>query len=456
MFFGFGGGSRDHPVAAAFYNALQNARTNREIRNLYHSVAAANFESRGVGVMKGTNPRQLLLTSGEDSDNDITCFKPVSQTPALDFIWGGTDDVGCTIVSGGREEDRNTALLPFMRKVQNANIPIFAIHAGNAALARMIGQYSTVYESVSMQDAYYDVFRGMAPEDISYLLYETMASGNAPAAAEFLLKAVVQTIMAQSGDVTIASLAAFHIPNLKNEIDTLLAQGLISNSEYADIWADFSAGSAERLAVGQFLNRLNRQFQTVYGQPGNQRANLKRVLNQNGSVAIDVGRNNNELLVNLVMKHVLLLHANGNPCAVILDGLPLCRIPDVQELILGGPFAISSPDFISSLYGGPQRGEDLFPKITGPVASTILFRHDSGTSCQKWSAHIGTYKKIRIRAAIGRNRAFLHEGNTHGYSVDEADEPKISADTINKLPDGMACLCRSDGILIAAVTAPSP
>ena len=45
----------------------------------------------------------------------------------------------------------------------------------------------------------------------------------------------------------------------------------------------------------------------------------------------------------------------------------------------------------------------------------------------------------------------MNSSNSRGLSVDETDEPRIRAETLGKMADGIACIHSIDGILIAEV-----
>ena len=45
----------------------------------------------------------------------------------------------------------------------------------------------------------------------------------------------------------------------------------------------------------------------------------------------------------------------------------------------------------------------------------------------------------------------MNTSNSRGLSVDEADEPRIRAETLGKLANGLACIHSINGILIADV-----
>ena len=433
------------------YTALQNARTKKEIRALYKHASDANFQNRAVAVLPGISKQQLLLTSGEPDDNDVYDYQSQSGTAALDYIWGETNTPNSIIVSGGQNKERVCALIPFVHKAQAENIPVIVLHTGNADLERMIQNHSRAAEFISRKGVFYDVFRGMPVDDIAFLLFETMPSDAATPAAESLLRALIEILLLTDGKITLHNLAAFPLITLKNKIDAMYKGGLLNDNEYDEINHYCMAGSSDTDAVRIFLNRLNRQSEAIYGKPLSNFSNTKRMLNQKGVIAIDVGNSGNELLVTLVLNHLLLLQGQGKEFAILLDNIPISRHEKISDLLRGHPYAISSQDFISSLFGGEQRGDDLFSEFTGNVNTTVLFRHASGTTCQKWSEHLGKYRKIRIRYNIAQNNAFMNTSNSRGLSVDEADEPRIRAETIGKLADGLACIHSIDGILIAEV-----
>ena len=86
------------------------------------------------------NKQQLLLASGDPSENDIYDYQSNSSTAALDYIWGESEEPEGIIVSGGRPSDRVCALIPFVHKAQVKEIPVVALHTGNADLEQELKQ----------------------------------------------------------------------------------------------------------------------------------------------------------------------------------------------------------------------------------------------------------------------------------------------------------------------------
>ena len=175
------------------------------------------------------------------------------------------------------------------------------------------------------------------------------------------------------------------------------------------------------------------------------------MLNQKGVIAIDVGGVNNELIVDLVINHLMLLQSQGREFSILIDDVPISKFLKLRDLLRGRTYAISQRDFISSLHGGDINGDELFSELIGNVTTIVLFRHTSGTSCQKWSDFMGKYKKIRIRYNISQNNSFMNSSDSRGLSVDETDEPRVRSETLGKLTGSMACIYNSSGILFADV-----
>jgi hypothetical protein len=438
-------------TGSMIYTQLQKARTKKEIQSIYQQASDTNFHNRSVAVLPNTNKQQLLLISGDPSDNDIYDYQTKSSIPALDYIWGENDNPDGVVVSGGQNESRVRALMPFVRKTQNKGIPLIAIHSGNRKLEEMLDIESSSHEFISRCGFYYDVFRGMPVEDMAYLLYETMPEDFAKPSSEALLRSLLEMVLRTKGAVTFQNLADFPLHELKDKLNIMQIAGEVSAEEYREINHYFMTGSVEIDSVRVFLSRLKRQAEVAFGSSTPNSCNIKKMLNNKGIIALDLGMVNNELLFSFVFNHLMLLLSKGRNFSIILDDIPLSRYPKVIDLLRGRAYAISHNDFVSSLYGGVGRGEDMFSEITGGVSTIVLLSHPSGTSCQKWSEHLGKYQKIRIRYNIAQSSAFLNSGDTRGITVDETDEPRIRAETLGRLPSSLACIHNCKGTLIAEV-----
>lgn len=432
----------------AIYTAIQNSRTKKDIRRIVQQVSDANYANRAVTAMPYVNNAQLLLTSGDD--NDVYRYDTQSQTPALDYIWGVNKDPESMVVSGGTPDARVRALMPFVRKAQLEGTPVVALYSGNSDLDDMIHNNCVMCEDIGYGKMYYDVFRGIPVEDIANILYETMPESTNPS-AESLLRAVIEVLIRLNGKITFRDLAMYSTSTLIDDLDGLSTNGSVDVDEYREISRDYMAGSTEIDAVRSFMNKLNRQMENVFGKPHQNTCNIKKTLNLKGVVAIDVGIGNNELAMNLLLNHLLYYQEAGKPFAILVDGISVSQYEQFRSLLRGRTFAISESDFIASLFGGKNRGEDLFTEMMGNVCVAVIFNHKSGTSCQKWSEQLGKYHKLKIKTSISQSNSFMMSNDSRGIQVDETDEPRVRAETISMLPGSLACIHNQHGTLFAEI-----
>lgn len=432
----------------AIYSALQNARTKKDIKRIAQQAEESNLVSRAVIAMPYVNQGQLMLTSGDD--NDVYRYDTTSATPALDYIWGESDDPESVIISGGQPLERVRALMPFVRKVQMAGVPIVVIHNGDDDVESMIDGNSVIQEKIGYDHADYDAFRGMPIEDIANLLYETMEDSTG-ASAEALLKSVLEVVVRKSGVLSFRSLALYQIDDLMDDLESMKTSGAISPDEYKSISRDYMSGSSEMDSVKAFLHKLNRQMDNIFGKKHTRSSNIKKTLNQKGVISFNIGKGSNDLAVSFILNHLHYFQEGRKQFAVVVDGVSISQFEQFSSLIRGITFAICQQDFISSIYGGNKKGEDMFTEIMGAVSVSVLLTHKSGTSCQKWSDQIGKYHKIKIRFSINQSNSFMMSNDSRGIQVDESDEPRVRPETISMLPPSLACIHRNSGTLFAQI-----
>ncbi|MDR0908311.1 MAG: hypothetical protein LBM77_00965 [Spirochaetaceae bacterium] len=435
------------------FTYINNRKTRKEIQGTYNQAADSNYKARSVFVAQNISKQQLLLVSNDPNDDDVYTMSFESKTPGVDYIWGDNKEPECMIVSGGENDARVRALMPFVRKSQQENVSVIALHNSDKDLEAMIQDNSIESEFVSQSGLYYDVFRGMSVEDMAYYLYDAMPKDTKPA-AESLLHALLEVVLRTDGTITFSNLAAFPIHDLKDKLDSLQTTGVLPLAEYREIDHYYMSGSSELDSVRIFLNKLSRQAESVFGKPRATTCNIKKILNHHGVIAIDVGNVNNDLVFDLVVSHLMLLQSQGRNFSILLDELPLSRFSKARDLIRGRTYSISSRDFISDISGGEKSSDELFSEITGNVNTIVLLKHTSGTSCHKWSNHFGQYHKIQVKQSIAQFNKYndmMTDGDNRSISVEEKDVPRVRAESIGKLSGSLACIQNSEGILFAEI-----
>ncbi|MCL1988188.1 MAG: hypothetical protein FWG64_09505 [Firmicutes bacterium] len=435
---------------------LNNAQTQQEIEKMHQKAIEENTKNRQVFIVPSVKHQDLLLTSSEE-DKDII-FVENSPSLAFNCIWGNNPKVENTVVSGGENDSRIRALIPFVQRINAENSPLVVLHNGNQKLEEMLKNYSKNYskncECIG-KSLYYNAFESMDSEDISSLLEKIMPQPTITA-AKSLLQAVIKTIWETQNTVNFQNLANFPMQNGLNILENAHKKTEISTDEYNETKRKFLAGSAEMDSVKNFLDQLNRQAANIY-KSSKMCSNISKTINQKGKIAIDIGNSNNELIFSLVIEHLKFLQ-DKQKFAILLDNIAISRFPKVADLLNGKTYAISHNDFISSLFGGEKNGDDIFTELAGNISTIVLFNHSSGTSCKKWSEHLGTYHKNLVTYNISQNNAFMNSSDSRGISVNETEEPRIRADTLGKLGrfdqnfSTLACIrCPTDEIIFAEI-----
>ena len=407
-----------------------------------------NYQNRRVFITRDIDTT-LLLSSNDENDLCVYDGKPTDV--ALNYLWGQGADPLCTVISGGNNTCRVAAMMPFVRKAQNGAIPIIALHCGNQELENLLARESSNTEFIGDGRVYYDVFRGLPVEDIAGILYDTMPEGT-DAGAESLLRSLCDVIIRTKGSLNLHELSNYRISDCINDIISMENQGVLTPDESADLQADFMAGSIAQNAVRSFVNNLGRQMDNVFGKPTANCCKIKKILNRKGVVSIDLGKGANDLAAELVLNHLKYFQESGRNFALILDELPFGKFGQLADIIRGQLFAISAEDVIARLSGGQNKSDELFYEVMGSVAVAAIFRQNSGASAKKWSDQLGTYHKLKVKTSFSNSRSFMNASDTQGAQVEEGDEPRIRADTINMLPDGIVCIHSADGTLVASIS----
>ena len=443
-------------TASGTFAVIRNAVTSLQEGRRIRRTELASKNSRRVWVSASVD-KSILCLNDDPYFDDTETISDENGEPALSYLSGESELPESVIISGGIYKDRCKALIPFIFKSQKNNMPLVVIYNSDSELEAMIAGYCKVYEIISYDKAYCDIFAGLLSDDIVRLICDTIDKDKPKDNMESLLRALVNVVFTRRPDACVDDMASFPIDKLRDEIKRLNTLGVITNGECANWLADYDAGSSAKVPVSTFLNNLNTDFKCLFGQVRTKRANIKRVLNNRGVVMIDIGKGNSELAVKLLVNYFLLLDKNGRKFHVILDDLPIAKFPEFGELIRGRTYAINHRDFIASLSlfhlknNNENNSDELFMSLMCDVAAVSIFYHNSMASCRKWSEYFGTYKKIKIQKEHTRSGGLFEYNRTDALAEHEQDLPRIRDLSIARLPSGVACVYRSEGIFIGSI-----
>ena len=443
-------------VASGTFSAVRNAAASFQDGRRIKRTALASKNNRRVWLSSSVNKQELHINDDPYFD-DTETIRDENNEPALGYIAGESELPESIIISGGTNEDRSKALIPFVLKSQNNSMPIVVIHDSDSVLESMITSCCKVCELVSRDESYCDIFAGLIPDDIVSLICYTIGDDKLKEGTEPLLYALVNVVLTRRPEACIEDMASFPLDKLRDEINSLKTLGVLKDSEYSAWSVDYDAGSKAKDFVRSFLKRLNTDFKSIFGEEKPKRSHIKRTLNNKGVVMIDIGKCNAELAVKLLMNYLLLLDKNNHAFNIIIDDLPISRFPEFSDLLRDRVYAVSHSDFIASLSlsrsknNHENNSEELFMDLTRDAGLVAVFRHNSMVSCRKWSEYFGTYRKIKVQREHTRSGGWLNYSRSDSLSEHEQDLPRVREASISRLPSGTACVYRSEGIFIGSI-----
>ena len=425
--------------------ALQNRKFSKKIQQALDKSCM----NRKVAAAPNINTDAIYLNDDPEYD-DVAEF----NLSAIDYIFGRNDEPESMIISGGTNQKRLRALEIFINKSQTKKMPVVVLHSSNSDIYNMIkaNSYESEFISSKNGDNFYDVFAGIKPSDIVKLLYDTI-DNKTERGLEALLESLVNVALDKFPRLSMQELAYFPIDDIENEINLLCSQGLMDEGRKNSLLSSYYAGTAAKNALSFSLKDLAVQFERTFGAKRTSSSSVKRMINRKGVIAIDVGNAHNELAVKFMIKHLILLDTVmkiKNPAFefnVVVDNIPIYKINAIRDLLRYKTYAITCSDFVASMAGS----DVLFNSIASGVGLIVLLRHSGLSSCKKWSDYLGKYRKITMQNDISENGTFLNFTSGRHLHVDEEDKPRIKDLTIANLPDDVACVYRSEEILIANI-----
>ena len=180
------------------FSAVRSAASAIQAGRRIRASAQASRDNRGVFVSSSIDKRSIGLNDDPRFD-DTETVRDLDSEPALGYIAGDSTYPESVIVSGGSDEERCRALLPFVLKSQRNGLPIVAIHCADSALEDMISSVYSEFDIVSRKSMYCDIFAGLSADSITMLLYDTIDDDKPEKGTKSLLRALVDVFLAEGG-----------------------------------------------------------------------------------------------------------------------------------------------------------------------------------------------------------------------------------------------------------------
>ena len=399
------------------------------------------------GFVKKFRNRRIWRTNNKNRK-----LRKRSTTP-IDEVFPPDAFGGSFIISGGGQSNRLYLSEQIIGNAKNANHPIIIIHTANGALERVIAG-NNFGNVVSSRSKVFDAFTSFELNDIYHLVTETYKSKyDIKPAGRYILQVVHELVQSKGRRPYFSDYATCPYFNLTDTIAKRLTNGVISQATADKLNSLLFTGQSELPKIDTFFSDAKSQIDYLSApNPNNTGAvGILSAIRNKQILCIDVQSSSNTMLIELIVNSLIIAMNRGYDFSLFVDDISftnndllkntICQKSKHSNIIL-------SKD-LYSLTGGK---DDVFSTIISEADKTVLFAHNSGTSCEKWSKYLGEYDKIDLSnnrsggyGAVGRVMYSSNSGQTETLKR----EHRVKPEQIRSLSQGEAFIfdSRTDKLL---------
>jgi hypothetical protein len=376
-------------------------------------------------------------------NNEITRGVTEYKPSEIGGFFPPTDQIGNVIISGGENSMRAQTIEAISYLAYNRNLPVVILHQGNNELETMMrltfGKSGRL-TIINQNSPIYEPFADLTDIEISKLIIDSAPKDyDIKPNARYYIDGMIEFLRAKKRTPGLAIFEKCPHYELFNKIDTLIADGTITEPAGQAIKSKLMSGQSECFKLESYFTELANQFSSIVSASGTTtKYSLLQTINTSGIVTIDIGSNINKLLVNMLIVQIKIAINRGKTLSLITDEL----YSESGDLFANFikirnekcKLTISAKDVYAS-YGGDDK---LFHTILGNSEKIVVFCHSSGASALKWAEAIGQYDKTEITTSHNRghtrqNLVGRRENTSDTTNYNLKREYIIKPETINRM-----------------------
>lgn len=397
---------------------------------LFSSIWKASY-----GISKGIVGTQAAAIGNMQSKHALKRIQETNEinrgitnydTSDIEPFMGESESIQNIIVSGLNRDIRNRSIVAVLANAYDQGFHTVVLHNSNKQLEQRILSMFGTGNAVVMNSDYpsYDPIIGLSDSEISRMIIQTAPKGYEIAAAgKYYIEGMIGFLRSKGKDpCTVSCMSCPHLTLLDNVSDAE-TKGKITSDEAKRITSQLVQGGTERANVENYFSMLKDQAFPLIAK----KTNINDAMTMRDAVkkfpvsVFDIISDSNTLLINVLAYEMSLLVASGRKILLVVDGIQLSSNERLQTLMLnsGGkaPSVLSEDDIYASLGGN----ENIFFSLAGKAMITVLCKHSSAYSCQKWSDVIGSYDKQEVSTSFSRN-----SGYASGYNFGNSQTANVA------------------------------
>lgn len=410
---------------------------------LFSSIWKASY-----GISKGIVGTQAAAIGNMQSKHALKRIQETNEinrgitnydTSDIEPFVGDSESIQNIVVSGLNRDIRNRSIVAVLANAYDHGFHTVVLHNGNQQLEQRVLSMFGTGNAVVINANYplYDPVFGLSDSEISRMIIQTAPKGYEIAAVgKYYIEGMIGFLRSKGkAPCTVSCMSCPHLTLLDNVSDAE-TKGKITSDEAKRITSQLVQGGTERANVENYFSALKDQAYPLIAKKTNlnDAMTLRDAVKQYPVSVFDIMSDSNTLLINVLAYEMSLLVASGKKILLVVDGIQLSSNEKLQTLMLnsGGntPSVLSEDDIYASLGGN----ENIFFSLAGKAMITVLCKHSSAYSCQKWSDVIGSYDKQEVSTSFSRNSGYAsgyNFGNSQTANVAIKRENIVKPEEIN-------------------------
>lgn len=352
------------------------------------------------------NKKRMLQNISVQNENNKNIVR--YQPSAIEAFFSPTDPLGNIIISGGLCVLRNRAIIGALDSALHNGISVVVLHAGNQMLESMLQQRYKNIHVFTRNNSIYEPLIGLSNAEICRLVQSSVTKQcGIQSGGQYYIEGMTEFIRSKNIPPYCEMFITCPHLELFDKVDDAEMKGHISSSLAQRIKTSLVQGQAQRSDVENYFNMLRHQAQGLLATKANLKKaqSMRSIINHNGFAVLDVGSNTNDLLINLALCDLTSALNNGRKLMLVVDGLVSSASEKLEQVIKNsgaGVYAVVSSD---DVYAALNADDNLFASTIGKATKSIIYRHTSGLSCNKWAEVLGYYEKQEVSNTYtnGRN-----------------------------------------------------
>ena len=320
--------------------------------------------------------------------------------------------VGSYVISGGISDNRAKAAASVVACALSQGVPTVVLHEGDTTLQQHVVN-ATAFSGnkviITSSTSVYDPFYNRTNQEICNLIINSAGSHTLiNALGQQYILGIVDFIKSKNIPPYCEMLVTCPHNTIFEKIDDAQQNGYLTDQRATDIRNQLMQGQSERANIQAFFSQLAYQGAGILSNRSNRNSavNVRTAVSHDGLIMIDIGSSTNDILLNLIVNEIKEVLTSGKSIMLVLDGISI----NSNELLAKVIKSLSSrclttlvSDDVYSMLGAD---DNLFHSFVGNACKCVVFSHNVGVTCNKWSDVFGYYDVDKVSQNIGSNQNY--------------------------------------------------